>query len=189
MKAFKKFIVPLLLTATVLLSGCSQVDNLSSKQQSKFIDQVMTSFKEKGFESTVIQYFGATKQELTDKLNLSPTDLELYDTVLKEMNYKIEKVVIDGNTSKVTVDVTTVDTKKAMAETFKNIDEYSEDLKNLSSSEDDFRKILIKQLKEKSPSYIDQKIELTFIKENNSWVLQWFDDENFLKLLGGISEK
>lgn len=189
MKAFKKLILPLLLIATVLFSGCSQVDDLLSKQQSKFIDEVMTSFKEKGFESTVVEYFGATDQEVKEELDLSPTDLELYDTILKEMNYKIEKVVIDGNTSKVLVDITTVDTKKAMTETFKNIDEYSEDLKNVSSSEDDFRKILVKQLKEKSPSYIDQKIEFTFVKEGKSWVLQWFDDENFLKLLGGLSEK
>ncbi|MEG0577844.1 MAG: hypothetical protein RSB70_04765 [Clostridium sp.] len=189
MKTLKKILIPMFLLCALLLSSCSGISNISSKQQNKFINDLMTSFKEQGFQTTTVNFFGADSNSLENDLDLSSTDLALYDCILNNMNYNIEGISTTDTTSTVLVDITTIDVSAATISTMKKIAEENSSSQDLNSTEDYFRKSLITYIQSGSANFMNQKIQFVFIKENKSWVLQWFDDENLTKLLGGLSEK
>lgn len=172
-----------LLTAFVLLTGCSLTKNMDNTPTKK-VENYLSSYQT--LDDNVLSDLDDIVE---DEITFTDTQKESYKDILKkhyqDLTYEVKDETVNGDTATVEVEVEVTDYSKSLAESedylSTNKAEFQDETGNYSEEKyNDYRLGLLKDVDEK----VKYTITFNLTKIDDEWTIEDLSDEDQQKLLG-----
>lgn len=170
----------LILFITMLLSGCSDINNTPTKQVEGFFNKYQTLDKE---------VLDDLDKVISEENVFTQDNREEYRAIIKkqykDLIYKIKEETVDGDIATVTVEITVTDFAKVLSE---SLDYKNNHLEEFLDSNGDYQATIysdyvISKMKE-AKDKVKYTLDIKLSKIDEKWHIDGIDNETEDKILG-----